>query len=93
VPICPHTLSDRPLIIRHSSLIEIGVDAPAADNPAKVACDGDEVADLAPGATLRIAAAPYRVHLLHPLDYDYYEVLRSKLNWGRTSRIRRTPTR
>jgi NAD+ kinase len=88
VPICPHTLSDRPLVLNHASVIEVRVDAPP-ESPAKVACDGDEVADLGPGDTLRIAAASNRVQLLHPLDYDYYEVLRTKLNWGRPNRSSR----
>jgi NAD+ kinase len=88
VPICPHTLSDRPLVINHASVIEVRVDAPP-ESPAKVACDGDEVADLSPGDVLRIAASSHRAQLLHPLDYDYYEVLRSKLNWGRPNRTNR----
>ena len=85
VPICPHTLSDRPLVMRSSSLIEVSLES-AGESPAQVACDGEELAHLGAGETLQIRAAEQKVTLLHPRDYNYYELLRSKLNWGRANR-------
>jgi NAD+ kinase len=85
IPICPHTLSDRPLVLRGGS--EIGVKlVPGHDYRAHVACDGDELGRLTDEDSLRVRAAPRRVTLLHPQDYNYYELLRSKLNWGRANR-------
>jgi NAD+ kinase len=88
VPICPHTLSDRPLVLKLSSYIEIEVDT-GTDAAAHVVCDGEELGSIASAETLRIELADESVTLLHPRDYDYYELLRSKLNWGRANRERR----
>lgn len=88
VPIAPHTLSDRPLVIRSSSLVEVRV-GQGAESPPHVSCDGEELGSLDPSQTLEIKAAEESVTLLHPTDYNYYELLRSKLNWGRANRSAR----
>ena len=85
VPIAPHTLNDRPLVIRSSSLVEVRV-APDAESPPKVSCDGEELGRLSPAQSLEIRAADESVTLLHSTDYNYYELLRSKLDWGRANR-------
>jgi NAD+ kinase len=83
-PICPHTLSDRPIVVAARSVIEVRLtDRP--DSDAEVACDGRPLGRLEPGDRLTITAAPQRITLLHPAGYDYYRLLRSKLNWGRRS--------
>lgn len=87
VPICPHTLSDRPLVLPSSSVIRVTLDH-AGGSEAHVVCDGEPLARMAPGDTLTISLAKQAVTLLHPRDYNYYELLRSKLNWGRASRDR-----
>ncbi|HUF72553.1 MAG TPA: NAD(+)/NADH kinase [Gammaproteobacteria bacterium] len=84
VPICPHTLSDRPLVIQSSSTIVVEV--PPGAGEAHVTCDGEKLGSLDETQQLEIAAANETVTLLHPKDYDYYELLRSKLNWGRANR-------
>jgi NAD+ kinase len=88
VPICPHTLSDRPLVLKSSSVIEVRLER-GADSAAQIACDGEDYGPIEPGDTLRIRAAQETVTLLHPRDYNYYELLRSKLNWGGTNRFGR----
>jgi NAD+ kinase len=55
---------------------------PAGDR-AEVSVDGETVGRLGPGFSVRIRAARQRVTLVHPLDHDYFGVLRSKLRWGR----------
>ena len=83
-PICPHTLSDRPIVVSARSVIEIRlIDRP--DSSAEVACDGRSLAPLNPGDSLVIRMAGARITLLHPEGYDYFRLLRSKLNWGRRS--------
>jgi NAD+ kinase len=83
-PICPHTLSDRPIVVSARSVIEIRlIDRP--DSSAEVACDGRSLAPLNPGDSLVIRTAGARITLLHPEGYDYFRLLRSKLNWGRRS--------
>jgi NAD+ kinase len=85
VPICPHTLSDRPLVLKLTSSIEVRVDT-GADLAAHVVCDGEALGRINGGEVLRIGLADETVTLLHPRDYNYYELLRSKLNWGRANR-------
>ena len=84
VPICPHTLSDRPLVLPSSSRIRVTLDN-AGGSEAHVVCDGESLARMAAGDTLDISLAKQAVTLLHPREYNYYELLRSKLNWGRAS--------
>ncbi|HUQ52103.1 MAG TPA: NAD(+) kinase [Gammaproteobacteria bacterium] len=92
VPICPHTLSDRPLVLPSSSTIRVTLDN-AGGSEAHVVCDGEPLARMAPTDVLTISLAKQAVTLLHPRDYNYYELLRSKLNWGRASRDRSKPQR
>jgi NAD+ kinase len=82
VPICPHTLSDRPVVVQGSSTIEVAVrDSHAAQ--AQVALDGQTTVHLAPGDRVRVSRAAARLTLLHPPGYDYFDILRTKLHWGR----------
>jgi NAD+ kinase len=92
VPICPHTLSDRPLVLKLTSAIEVRVDT-GAGSAAHVVCDGEDLGRIASGEILRIGLADETVTLLHPRDYNYFELLRSKLNWGRANRDRTTTGR
>jgi NAD+ kinase len=83
-PICPHTLSDRPIVVSASSVIELElIERP--DTRAQVTCDGVILGELAPGERLEIKYAGERITLLHPHGYDYFRLLRSKLRWGRGS--------
>ena len=85
-PICPHTLSDRPIVVRSSSTIEIRL-LERPDTQAQVTCDGVTIGELAPGDRLLVKPADTHVTLLHPRDHDYYRILRSKLRWGRGDRV------
>jgi NAD+ kinase len=87
VPICPHTLSDRPIVIRADSKIEVRV-LERPDTSAEVACDGLPLGELAAGERLLVQAASEQVVLVHPRGHDYFRLLRSKLHWGRGSQSR-----
>jgi NAD+ kinase len=87
VPICPHTLTDRPIVIAANQNIEIRL-LEREDTGAGVAVDGHAMGPLEPGDTLTITASEQRVRLIHPPGYDFYGILRSKLLWGRDSRTR-----
>lgn len=87
VPICPHTLTDRPIVIPAIQEIEI-VLLKREDTRAEITVDGGHLGTLRPGDTLRVAAARQRITLLHPPGHDFYGILRSKLFWGRDSRKR-----
>ena len=81
-PICPHTLSDRPIVISSRSTVEIRRVQDRATK-AQITCDGDMLGDLNMGDRLLIEPSNQRVNFLHPTDHDYYRILRSKLHWGR----------
>jgi NAD+ kinase len=83
-PICPHTLSDRPIVVSSRAEIEVKL-LERPDTRAQVTCDGTVLGELEPGDRLTIKAASERITLLHPAGHDYYKLLRSKLHWGRGS--------
>ncbi len=80
-PICPHTLSDRPIVIPADSRIDIRLLNLTATT-AQVTCDASVLGELKPGGQLEIQPAGRSVTLLHPPGYDYFRLLRSKLHWG-----------
>ena len=92
VPICPHTLTDRPIVIAANQQIEIRL-LQREDTGAAVAIDGRSIGAIAPDDVLTISAADKRIQLIHPPGYDFSEILRSKLLWGRDSRTRLPDTR
>jgi NAD+ kinase len=81
-PICPHTLSDRPIVVRAGSKIQLRM-SDRFESRAQVTCDGTAIGDLAQGDNLYVESAASQITLLHPPGYDYYRLLRSKLHWGR----------
>lgn len=85
VPICPHTLSDRPIVVGAESIVEIEL-AGRPETRAQVVCDGMPVCELEPGLRLRVERAAVSATLLHPPGHDYFRILRSKLHWGRGGR-------
>lgn len=87
VPVCPHTLSDRPIVIPSRHEIDVRLQ-PHEDSKAEITVDGHLLGDLNPKDRLLIAEAEKRITLIHPPGYDYFEILRSKLHWGRDSRVR-----
>jgi NAD+ kinase len=87
VPICPHTLTDRPIVIAANQEITIRL-LEREETGAGVAIDGQSIGPINPEDTLRITAADRRIKLVHPPGYDFYGILRSKLLWGRDSRNR-----
>ena len=90
VPVCPHTLSDRPIVVPAGSVVEIDL-ADRFESRAQVVCDGIVLCDLDPGVRLRIERARVSATLLHPPGHDYYRILRSKLHWGRGTREGQPP--
>lgn len=81
VPICPHTLTNRPIVVGAESRIEITV-TQSAEGEGQITCDGQVNARIAVGDRICISAKPRKLRLLHPADYDYFRILRSKLRWS-----------
>ena len=81
-PICPHTLSDRPIVVSGRSVITVKlIDRP--DTRAQITCDGVSLGELVPGDRLEVHPTAQKITLLHPNKFEYYRLLRSKLHWGR----------
>ena len=81
VPICPHTLSNRPLVIDDQRLISINMLHAEVDS-ARVSVDGFNVVTLDGSEKITIKRAQSSVKLLRVSGHSHYEVLRSKLGWG-----------
>lgn len=80
-PICPHTLTSRPILVEGKSRLKVHLwDDDVSE--AQVVCDGQIYMDAMLGDMIDIRLNTHRVRLLHPESYDYYQVLREKLNWG-----------
>jgi len=78
-PICPHTLSNRPVVLPDSFEIEIHVMAP--DHDAAFTVDGQESAQLGPTDVIRIHRARHVVSLIRSA-HPNFEIWRDKLHWG-----------
>jgi len=89
VPVCPHTLTDRPIVISADQSIEVTL-LQRDETRAEITVDGFSMGGIEPDDKLRISAANTRVTLVHPPGYDFYGILRSKLFWGRDNRKRNT---
>lgn len=87
VPVCPHTLTDRPIVIAADRSVEVSL-LERDDTKAEITVDGFSMGSITPEDKLQISAANKRVTLVHPPGYDFYGILRSKLFWGRDSRNR-----
>jgi NAD+ kinase len=79
VPICPHTLSNRPIAVNSESTIEILL---LHADDARVHFDGQRHFDLQENDWVIVRRSKQMVHLLHPFGHSYYDMLRQKLHWG-----------
>jgi NAD+ kinase len=80
VPVSPHTLSNRPIVISGGAKVEIVVKA-AADP--RVHLDSHSRCDLHEGDRVQVRCYSRPLRLLHPAGHSYYRMLREKLNWNR----------
>ncbi len=81
VPVCPHTLSNRPIVIGSESEIEIMI-LKAAD--ARAHFDSHSHHEMKERDKIVVKRCPYSIRLLHPLEHNYYHMLREKLHWSET---------
>lgn len=79
-PICAHTLSDRPLVVRDSSCIEVKLDGDAES--VYLTLDGQRGIPMQPTDILRVRRAEHQLQLIQPPKKHYFDILRSKLKWG-----------
>lgn len=81
VPMHPHTLSSRPIVVNGHSELKIIISPDMQIYP-QISCDGQNHFTCAPGDSITIRKKAQKLQLIHPLDYNYYSVCRTKLGWG-----------
>jgi NAD+ kinase len=81
VPVCPHTLSNRPIVVKGSSVLEI---LPHRTGILHVRFDSHTSYDLQLHDKIIVARYPETACLLHPVGHSYYHTLREKLLWNQT---------
>ena len=79
-PICPHTLTNRPMVLPDSAVVRIGVRSP--DEDVVLTLDGQEGMKLHSGDAVEIRRGKSTVPLVQSETRSYFDVLRSKLRWG-----------
>jgi NAD+ kinase len=82
VPICPHTLSDRPVVIGADHPVRVVLGG-ARGTRAMCTCDGQASVTVNVGDTVEITRSNHVLELIHPKNYKYFNILRNKLHWGR----------
>ena len=78
-PICPHSLTQRPLVLPPGATIEVTL---VSEGELFVAVDGTKGPELKPGQQVRIRCAPHRTLILRNPEVDPFDILRAKLRWG-----------
>lgn len=81
VPMFPHTLTSRPIVISDASTIRLAI-SPKKSIAPKISCDGQEHINLKSGDEVFLKKHPQQIVLLHPKGYDYFALLREKLGWN-----------
>lgn len=81
VPICPHTLTQRPIVIDANTEQRIEI-SPKSDNNIQMSVDGQEEVHLVAGDAVLITRHNQKLNIYHPCDYDHLQRLRKKLGWG-----------
>lgn len=82
VPICPHSLTNRPIVVDGNSCIEIVVGTREIDQ-ARLTIDGEICLELAPGDRVRVEKKDKKIRLIHPPEHDQFHILREKLHWSK----------
>ena len=80
-PMFAHTLSARPLIVDANSVITLVI-GKAFEHKITLSADSQNSFAVKPGDTIEIKKYSHKFKLIHPKNYDYFQVLREKLNWG-----------
>ena len=84
VPISPHTLSSRPLVVNADSEIDILI-CNTKEGIAQATCDGHLSTDVHVGDHIKVKRKAEKITLLHPEQHNYFEILRAKLHWSEHS--------
>ncbi|MBI3832464.1 MAG: NAD(+)/NADH kinase [Planctomycetes bacterium] len=81
VPICPHTLANRPIVLSGDERLEI-VPETRSGSPVELVMDGQESVSLTSGTAVTIEKAPYEFNIVTVGRKGRYEIIRDKLHWA-----------
>ncbi len=81
VPLNPHTFSNRPIVVSDTAEIEVSFCQIKQIN-ALVTCDHIEIPEVLISDKILIKKEPKPIRILHPEGYDFFHILRNKLNWS-----------
>lgn len=77
-PICPHSLTQRPVVLPG----EFSIEMKTSDSKALIIIDGQDMHEFEEGDSLHIKLSEKYARLIHRIEFNYFEVLKEKLNWG-----------
>lgn len=77
-PICPHSLTQRPVVLPGKFAIEMKT----SEERALIIIDGQDMHELGLGESVHIKLATKTIKLIHKEDYNYFDVIKEKLGWG-----------
>ena len=77
-PICPHSLTQRPVVLP----AEFSIEMKTSDNKALIIVDGQDIHELSKDESIHIRLASKTAKLIHREEFNYFDVLKKKLNWG-----------
>ena len=80
VPICPQSMTNRPLVVHDNAKIEFDL---VRENATQIHFDGQECFDLEFGDKVLLSKHPKEFKIIHPLSYNYFNTLRTKLDWAK----------
>lgn len=81
VPMYPHSLNSRPIVVDGDSEIRLVVAAKGSLQP-QLSCDGEVRYTASAGDEIVVSKKELALQLVHPLDHSFYQACRSKLGWG-----------
>ena len=84
IPICPHSLTNRPILVGDRNEIEIRI---VHSTDSRTYFDGQVTVDLKPGDVVYIRRSEFSVCFLHPPGYSYFAMLRQKLRWSEQPKV------
>ena len=86
-PICPHSLTSRPLVLTPESLVRLTINGRARPSQSEVylTIDGQDGMGLQNGDVVTVATSPHTVKFVKSPSKNYFEVLATKLQWATTT--------
>jgi NAD+ kinase len=81
-PICPHTLSNRPVLVAETSRVDVLIRDGEDGDSLSLTVDGQIGVGLRARDRVRVGSAAHRVHIIQPRRLSFFDVLRTKMKWG-----------